>query len=133
MVGEEGKLNNVQHYDEICSCTSWSMGPRKGTWPHACTSLDLLQRGTSHQTHVTRNKLPETSFTTQRQSGTTKLRQLTVRKQKESDVSAHANIHSETAYDNVGEYGQGPETKVPQRTASEVFVASAEHCTSRFS
>ena len=36
---------------------------------------------------------------------------MTVRNQKENDVSAHANIHSETAYDYVGEYGQGPETK----------------------
>ena len=33
---------------------------------------------------------------------------LTVREQKENAVSAHAIIHSNPAYDDVGEYGQGP-------------------------
>ena len=35
---------------------------------------------------------------------------LTVREQKENAVSAHAIIHSDPAYDDVGEYGQGPKT-----------------------
>ena len=55
----------------------------------------------------------------------------TVPKQKVNDVSAHANIHSETAYDEVGEYGQGPETKMPERGASEPCIASAEDCTDK--
>ena len=53
----------------------------------------------------------------------------TVRKHKENYVSAHANIHSETAYDDVGEYGQGPEEKVPERAARAPHIASAEHST----
>ena len=38
-------------------------------------------------------------------------RTFTVRKQKENDISAHAAVHSKIAYDDVGEYGQGPEQK----------------------
>ena len=33
-------------------------------------------------------------------------RTFTVRKQKEKDISAHAAVHSKTAYDDVGEYGK---------------------------
>ena len=36
-------------------------------------------------------------------------RTFTVRKQKEKDISVHAAVHSKTAFDDVGEYGRGPE------------------------
>ena len=38
-------------------------------------------------------------------------RTLTVRKQKENDISARAAVHAETEYDDVGKHGQGPEQK----------------------
>ena len=38
-------------------------------------------------------------------------RTFTVRKPKENDISAHAAVHSKTAYDDVGDYGQGAEQK----------------------
>ena len=58
-------------------------------------------------------------------------RTFTVRKQKENDISAHAAVHPETAFDDVGEYGQGPETKGPERAATEPHIDSAEHCTDK--
>ena len=76
---------------------------------------------------------------------------LNVGLQKENDVSACVTMHSETANDYAGEYGQGPETSsaadtqcklrvsavflvgpVPAenalRAASEPHITSAEHC-----
>ena len=34
-----------------------------------------------------------------------------MREQKDKDISAHTAVHSETAYDDVGEHGRGPEQK----------------------
>ena len=40
-------------------------------------------------------------------------------------------MQTETACDEVGEYGQGPETTMPEKGASEPCIAYAEDCTDK--
>ena len=76
----------------------------------------------------TRNFSDKTPKTSPRCLGERPNKTLTVLKQKENDGSTYVTIHSETAYDDVGVHGQGPEpsSAAETPTAYPQFILKAQ-------